>query len=227
METKKGYIYILTNPSFPDYVKIGYADDVERRVQQLNNTECTPYSFHIYATYEVDSRLMDIKFHTIIDKLNPALRSIEQYNGRTRKREFFEISPEDAFMVFEAMSEIHGCRSRLKKWETTQEELIEEEMAEIVTCEHKARHANYTFEYWNIPVGAELVHIDDPNIRCVVVDSRRVEYNGEVLYMTPLAKKVGGNTSHGPGYIEKKFMYNGESLKEIEKRLYHTERDDV
>lgn len=23
---EKGYIYILTNPSFPDYVKIGYAD---------------------------------------------------------------------------------------------------------------------------------------------------------------------------------------------------------
>lgn len=23
--TNKGFIYILTNPSFPDYVKIGYA----------------------------------------------------------------------------------------------------------------------------------------------------------------------------------------------------------
>lgn len=23
---EKGYIYILTNPFFPDYVKIGYAD---------------------------------------------------------------------------------------------------------------------------------------------------------------------------------------------------------
>ena len=27
-----GYIYILTNPSFPQYVKIGYADDVEKRL---------------------------------------------------------------------------------------------------------------------------------------------------------------------------------------------------
>ncbi len=25
MSDKKGVIYILTNPSFPDYVKIGYA----------------------------------------------------------------------------------------------------------------------------------------------------------------------------------------------------------
>ncbi len=57
----KGYIYILTNPSFPDYVKIGYADDVERRLQQLNRSECIPFAFRIYATYEVTSRLSDVK----------------------------------------------------------------------------------------------------------------------------------------------------------------------
>ena len=34
----KGYIYILTNPSFPDWVKIGYADDPQKRLNQLNNT---------------------------------------------------------------------------------------------------------------------------------------------------------------------------------------------
>ena len=28
MSDTKGVIYILTNPSFPDYVKIGYADDI-------------------------------------------------------------------------------------------------------------------------------------------------------------------------------------------------------
>ena len=33
METKsQGVIYILTTPSFPDYVKIGYADDVNKRL---------------------------------------------------------------------------------------------------------------------------------------------------------------------------------------------------
>ena len=30
MSDKKGVIYILTNPSFPDYVKIGYADDIDK-----------------------------------------------------------------------------------------------------------------------------------------------------------------------------------------------------
>ena len=32
MSEKKGVVYILTNPSFPEYVKIGYADDVREIV---------------------------------------------------------------------------------------------------------------------------------------------------------------------------------------------------
>ena len=38
------------------------------------------YTFRVYATYEVDSRLSDLKIHAIIDKLNPNLRSIDNYN---------------------------------------------------------------------------------------------------------------------------------------------------
>ena len=78
---KQGVIYILTNPSFPEYVKIGYADDIDKRLQQLNRSECIPFAFRVYATYEVNSRLSDLKIHSIIDKLNPNLRSIENFNG--------------------------------------------------------------------------------------------------------------------------------------------------
>lgn len=35
---KAGVIYILTNPSFPDYVKIGYATNIENRLKQLNRS---------------------------------------------------------------------------------------------------------------------------------------------------------------------------------------------
>ena len=65
---QKGVIYILTNPSFPQYVKIGYADDVQKRLQQLNRSECTPFAFRIYATYEVDARLDDLKLHMQFSK---------------------------------------------------------------------------------------------------------------------------------------------------------------
>ena len=218
----KGYIYILTNPSFRDWVKIGYADNVEERVKQLNSSECTPFAFRVYATYEVNSRLLDKKMHIIIDKLNRNLRSIDEYNGQRRVREFFAISPEDAFAIFEAMAEINNCPERLKKWELSTESIKEEELAETVAEEmenkRRARSSNWNFDCWQIPVGAELVNVDNPQIRCMVVDSKNIEDNGEVMSMTRLAKIVSGKetTSHGPGYISQHFSYNGKIIKDIE-----------
>ena len=108
-----GVIYILTNPSFPEYVKIGYADDINKRLNQLNRSECIPFAFRVYATYEVNSRLSDLKIHAIIDKLNPNLRSIDNFNGQKRVREFYAMSPEDAYSILEAIAEIHGCADKI------------------------------------------------------------------------------------------------------------------
>lgn len=116
MNEKQGVIYILTNPSFPEYVKIGYANDINRRLQQLNRSECIPFAFRVYATYEVSSRLSDLKIHSIIDKLNPNLRSVESFNGKQRVREFYAMSPEDAYSILEAIAEIHGCTDKLHLW---------------------------------------------------------------------------------------------------------------
>ena len=76
MSEKSGVIYILTNPSSSEYVKIGYADDIDKRLKQLNRSDCIPFAFRVYAIYEVSSRLSDLKIHSIIDKLNPNLWSV-------------------------------------------------------------------------------------------------------------------------------------------------------
>ena len=225
----KGYIYILKNPSFPDYVKIGYADDVEERLRQLNSSECTPFAFRVYATYEVNTRLMDKKIHTIIDKLNPKLRSIDEFNGQKRVREFYAMSAEDAYSIFEAIAEINDCTDKLKKWDVStediREEKIAENIAEEVSLQRQARSANFTFSFWEIPVGAVLEHIEDSDIKCTVVDDRKIEYNGEIMYMTPFAKLVSGKQyiTNGPGYVAQHFKYNGELLKDIEERLENAE----
>ena len=57
MGEEKGYVYILTNPSFPDYVKIGYADDVEERVCVLNSRDCTPFAFRQQWKWIAGSRI--------------------------------------------------------------------------------------------------------------------------------------------------------------------------
>ncbi|MBO5290795.1 MAG: GIY-YIG nuclease family protein [Clostridia bacterium] len=86
-----GVIYILANPSFKEYVKIGYAGNVELRLKQLNNSECIPFAFRIYATYEGEERLTDLKLRTLIDHLNPNLRSIDNVDGKKRVREFYAM----------------------------------------------------------------------------------------------------------------------------------------
>ena len=73
MNNEIGYIYILTNPSFPQYVKIGYANDLNSRLNQLNRSECIPFAFRVYAYYKVPKRLTDTEIHKIIDCMNKNL----------------------------------------------------------------------------------------------------------------------------------------------------------
>jgi hypothetical protein len=129
-----GYIYILTNPSFKDYVKIGYADNVEERVAQLNRTECTPFAFRIYATYKVSERLRDIPVHSLIDQLNPTLRSIDDVDGKPRVREFYAMTPEAAYSILESIAKINGCEGNLSYYKKTKAE-VEEEQEDVKTAD--------------------------------------------------------------------------------------------
>lgn len=143
--SNKGVIYILTNPSFPDYVKIGYADDIDKRLKQLNRSECIPFAFRVYATYEVNSRLSDLKLHAIIDKLNPDLRSIDDFNGQKRIREFYAMKPEEAYAILEAMAEIHDCKENLKLVAPSDVEAQEEQLAQEIDTESHEKAENFSF----------------------------------------------------------------------------------
>ena len=137
MKEKCGVIYILTNSSFPEYIKIGYANDVLARVKQLNNSEAVPFSFHIYATFDVMERLTDIKLHKLIDTINPELRSKEKIGDKLRVREFYHISPEEMYSAFESMAELNGTLDRLHLWKETNEEIEDKKEALLLS---KNRH---------------------------------------------------------------------------------------
>ncbi|MCR5259177.1 MAG: GIY-YIG nuclease family protein [Desulfovibrio sp.] len=109
-----GFIYVLTNPSFPGLVKIGYADVPERRVEELNRSEGLPRAFRLYCTLEVPDRLADKDVHAIIDRLNPGLRVKETVGGRRRVREFYRMSADDARALLENIAGVAGGRDRLK-----------------------------------------------------------------------------------------------------------------
>lgn len=171
----KGVIYILTNPSFPEYVKIGYADNLEKRMEQLNRSESIPFAFRAYAIYEVTSRLTDRSLHDLIDKLNPELRSIDNFDGKERKREFYAMSPEEAYSLLECIARISGTEDRLKKMAPEGHEILDEETAKEVAKESK--RGPFRFSKYDIPVGAVIKYINNPEIEATVVDDRHISYN--------------------------------------------------
>ena len=109
--------------------------------------------------------------------------------------------------------------------DSMREEKIAEDIAEEVNLHRQVRSANFTFSFWQIPVGAVLEHCEKSDIKCTVVDDRRIEYNGEIMYMTPFAKLISGKQyiTNGPGYVAQHFKYNGELLKDIEDRIENEE----
>lgn len=127
-----GVIYILTNPSFPEYVKIGYADDLGKRLKELNRSECIPYAFRVYAVYEVSERLRDVAIHNMIDNINPTLRTIETFDGKKRKKEFYAMTADDAYAILETIAVLSGTMDRLHKLTPEGHEIIDEQVAEEV-----------------------------------------------------------------------------------------------
>lgn len=214
---QSGVIYILTNPSFPNYVKIGYADDIELRLRQLNRSECIPFAFRVYATYEGSSRLSDKKVHEIIDRLNPNLRSIESFGGKTRVREFYAMSAEDAYSVLEAIAEINDRTDKLHKHDITQSEQESLRIAGEVQVAALERMENFSFSKCNIPVGSILHYVDDKAITCTVVSDKKVLYNGAEYSLSALAKLLHGKwrAYQGPKW----FVYEDKLLDEIRNQM--------
>lgn len=157
MSKFKGVIYILTNPSFPEYVKIGYADNVEERLKQLNASPAVPYGFRIYAVYDVEERLEDLRLHRIIDNLNPSLRCVDDIDGKQRTKEFFKMSKEDAYDLFYGIAIISGTIDRLHRWETSPEDKLEEEKAEEVREKNINRHHFKEIEFYSSLTDKEYV----------------------------------------------------------------------
>ena len=190
----KGYIYIFTNPALNGMVKIGFASDVERRRKELSTT-ALPYDYEVYATYETDGNLEDKKLHKLIDNLNPDLRV-------SKSREFFIMTPEEAYELLEAIALISGTKDKLKTMVRPGE-----------TSSQTVRRPPINFMKCGIPMGAVLVSTDDPTQSVTVVAERKVEYKNEITSLSAVAQQIKGTKypAQGPAY----FTYNGKLVADI------------
>ena len=186
-----GYIYIMTNPALNGMVKIGYATDVESRRQQLSTT-ALPYEYEIYATYETSGKLEDKKLHKLIDNLNPDLRV-------SKNREFFVLEPEDAYELLESIAVISGTKDKLKKVKVD------------VKKKQHIRKPPVNFAKCGIPIGAELVFVEDSAVVATVASERKVQYNDEITSLSAISDRIKGYSTSGPSF----FTYNGKLVADI------------
>jgi hypothetical protein len=82
----KGYVYILTNPSFPGLVKIGMSmTSAFKRAEKLSKTG-VPHPFDVFYYVEVENPLgVEQTLHQRLDAMRV-----------NQKREFFKIDPHSA-----------------------------------------------------------------------------------------------------------------------------------
>ncbi len=90
-ETTDGYIYILSNKAFPNYIKIGSTmKDPRIRAHELTGTG-VPFPYEVeFKILTKNCEILEKKVHTILDKKRVDL-----------EREFFECSIEEAKKIIE------------------------------------------------------------------------------------------------------------------------------
>jgi len=127
------------------------------------------------------------------------------------------MSPEDAYSILEAIAEIHGCTDKLLIIKPNEDEVLAEEIAQEIDTESTERASNFSFTKCKIPAGDQIEYAYDTNLKAVVVDDRNVEYQGETMSLTALAKLLSGKkyAIAGPKF----FKYKGEWLNDIRHRL--------
>jgi len=164
-------VYILTNESMPETIKIGITDNLERRLKELDNTS-TPLPFECFYAVEVeDASAIERKMHQGLD------------DKRVRQnREFFNATPEQAKSLLQ-MVELMGGK------DVTPREVIAETEQDKQALE-KAKKKKSRYDYFgtfNIQPGEILTFYKDETITCEVVDSRNVKFRDEITSLSASA----------------------------------------
>lgn len=202
-------VYILTNPAFPDLIKIGRTENLEKRIRDLSSPTGVPAPFECYFACEVaDGKDLEIEslFRSEFDK-----------DRFSRKREFYEIDPERAKRMLNLMGE-----------DVTPNTDITEDHDDVETLKRaRARKPVFRFSMVDIPDGAELTFIDNEIITCQVAGDRKVRFKNEEMSLNQVTKHIlkehsGRNSGEvrGPSH----WLFKGETL--TERRMRMEQSDD-
>lgn len=218
MEKEKGFVYILTNPSFrEDWVKIGKSSrPVDVRSKELDNT-AVPLPFEIYATLKTTKYAkVEKQIHKQIDRLTDL---------RIRQnREFFNIPPSVALDIMRDMADllddaelyVYVDGKPVLSKSKDEDKKIEAESKER---QGKAPKPAFKFHMIGLSVGDTIV-FDPLQLPVKVASDDRIEYEGRLYSLSaftanflPEEKQNPSGAYQGPKY----FSYKGKVLSELRK----------
>ena len=115
---KEGYVYIITNRAWPDWIKIGMAIDADDRCNGYQTS--SPHRDYVleYSVSTEDRRELEKKAHTKAAKL------ASESNG-----EWFKLDVETAKHILDKLNE-HGRRATKEANTVTQEDKLQERPAQ-------------------------------------------------------------------------------------------------
>lgn len=214
---EKGFIYILTNPSFrEDWIKIGKSSKpVNVRSKELDNT-AIPLPFEIYATMETSMYHKAERFlHRQIDKLTTL---------RIRKsREFFNIPPEKALSIFEDFADLFSD-AVIVRYENNQPippktlpvapPKRPPHQDEPIMKEKQPPRSPFRFSMIGLKVG-QTIEFVPTGTKVKVASDNQVSYNGQLYTLSrltailmPEEQRNSSGAYQGPKY----FAYQGRTL---------------
>jgi len=194
-------VYVLTNPSIPDIVKIGMTTDLTTRMRSLYNSS-VPVPFECYFACTVKNMsFVEKQLHDGFDdfRVNP-------------KREFFRIDPERVVSILK-MVMIEDV--------TPKDDIVDDEIDQRSLDKEKKVRGRFNFDMINVPVGSILTFVKDPTITSVVIDKHKIEFEDEIHSLSSSTLKI----VHRMGYTWKQvsgptyWMYEGETLTERRSRM--------
>tara|TARA_B100000315_G_scaffold143255_1_gene132230 strand:- start:412 stop:1020 length:609 start_codon:yes stop_codon:yes gene_type:complete len=187
-------IYLLTNPSMPDLVKVGRTSDLETRMRSLYNSS-TPVPFECFYACEVnDAEEAERRIHNAFNA-----------NRVNQKREFFRINPESIREVLKLIE---------KKDITPNEDIVEDSSDLNALTHEKEIRSRFKFSMVNIPPNSTLLFSKDETITATVVDDFQIEFEKQITSTSASARTILNRMGYkGIAYQGTHYWnYEGETL---------------
>ena len=199
----EGIVYVLKNPAFTNLVKIGITtrDEVHVRMSELYTTG-VPLPFEcVYAGKVDDPKKVEAALHHAFSntRVNPS-------------REFFDIDESQAIAILKLIT-IEDVTPVV----SNELEKVEEVSKKAGKKYAKSRRPQQNFIEMGIEIGETLTTVDGEH-SCTIAEEKKVNYNGEIMSLTRLTRKIKGidhNIQPAPHWF-----YNGKSVKEIYDETY-------